>query len=91
MSRPQYAVILTEENVDEIVAEAAKQDWTVSHLRPRMERVARKGDRLIVFMVLDPDGSYGGFNDTPYRDHLHGKIKLSEAVTHGHFKLIEEI
>lgn len=88
---PQYAVILTDENVDEVVAMSEKVDWNFDHVVQRLKRVALRGDTLILFAKIDESGHITAMNDTPYRDHLHGKIKLSETDTYGHFKKIEEI
>lgn len=88
---PQYAVILTDENVDEVVAMCEKVDWNLDHVVQRLKRVALRGDTLILFAKFDDSGHVIAMNDTPYRDHLHGKIKLSETEAFGHFKRIEEI
>ena len=90
MPRPQYAVILTDENVVEIVTAAEKQGWIITHLPARMKRLAHSGDRLILFMVLDESGCFAAFNDTPYRAHLHDKLRLSETITQLPTRMIEE-
>jgi len=88
---PQYAVILTDQNVVEVVAMCKKVDWNLDHVVQRLKRVAHRGETLILFAKFDASGHITAMTDTPYRDHLHAKIRLSTTDTHGHFMKIEEI
>jgi len=92
MSLPQYAVILTDENVDGIVANATSEGWTLPNLHRKMIQAARRGKVVILYTLLDKSGAFVAFNDVSVDPtNVVMMPRFTETATHGPFKTIEEI
>ncbi len=92
MSLPQYAVILTDENVDWIVAEITAQGWTIPNFKYKMTQAARRGKVVVMYMLLDESGIFAAFNDISVDPtNVDRMPRFTETATFGPFKTIEEI
>lgn len=61
-------VLITHDNVEQIIEAAAKRKWTIEHIRDSITDNAEDfGDQTVLYTAVYPwNNTLANFNDTPY-------------------------